>query len=77
MFRSDGSATCALLLPLSVTMLNRDGTVFRSARRGEFADPFVNDMDTALYLGMRSGLFGKYGEPDFPKSSITQTDGVI
>ena len=62
MFRPDGTATCAQLLPLTVTMINRDGTVFRSARRGEFADPFVNDMDVVLYLGMRSGLFGEYGK---------------
>jgi hypothetical protein len=62
MFRPDGTATCAQLLPLTVTMLNGDGSVFRAARRGEFADPFVNDMDVVLYLGMRSGLFGKYGE---------------
>ena len=66
MFRPDGSATCAYLLPLTVTMLNRDGTVMRVSRRGECADPFVNDMDTALYLTMRSGLFGIYGAPDFP-----------
>ena len=65
MFRPDGAATCAYMLPLTVTMLHRDGTVFRAARRGEFADPFVNDMDVVLYLGMRSGLFGEYGEPDF------------
>ena len=66
MFRPDGSATCAYLLPLTVTMLNRDGTAARVSRRGEFADPFVNDMDTALYLAMRSGLFGVYGVPDYP-----------
>jgi hypothetical protein len=66
MFRSDGSATCAYLLPLTVTMLNGDGSVVRVSRRGEYADPFVNDMDTALYLAMRSGLFGTYGVSDFP-----------
>ena len=64
MFRPDGSATCAYLLPLTVTMLNRDGTTRSATRRGEFADPFVNDMDTALYMAMRSGLFGRYGESD-------------
>ncbi len=62
MFRPDGTATCAQILPLAITMLNPDGTVFRAARRGEFADPFVNDMDVVLYLGMRSGLFGEYGK---------------
>lgn len=66
MFRPDGSASCACLLPLTVTMLNRDGTPMLPARRGEYFDPFVNDMDTALYLAMRSGLFGIYGTPDFP-----------
>ena len=65
MFWPDGSATCAYLLPLTVTMLNRDGSVRAAARRGEHADPFINDMDTALYLAMRSGLFGRYGVPDF------------
>ena len=60
MFRPDGSATCAYLLPLSVTMLNPDGTTRGITRRGEFADPFVNDMDTALYLAMCSGVFGSY-----------------
>lgn len=66
MFRPDGAATCAYVLPLTVTMLNRDGSLLRAARRGECADPFVNDMDTALYLAMRSGLFGVYGLPDYP-----------
>lgn len=60
MFRPDGSATCAYLLPLSVTMLNRDGSTIGVTRRGEFADPFVNDMDMALYIAMCSGVFGSY-----------------
>ena len=64
MFRPDGTATCAYMLPLTVTMLNDDGSLFRAARRGEFADPFVNDMDVALYLGMRSGFFGTFGESE-------------
>lgn len=64
MFRPNGEATCAYLLPYSVTMLGRDGTVKRPTRRGEYADPLVNDMDTALYIAMCSGLFGDYGETD-------------
>ena len=61
LFRPNGEATCAYLLPLTVTMLNRDGSPCQPARRGEFADPFVNDMDVVLYLGMCSGIFGDYG----------------
>ena len=36
-------------------------TAALAARRGEYADPFVNDMDVVLFLGMGSGLFGDYG----------------
>lgn len=61
MFRPDGSATCAYLIPFSVTMLEPDGSLFTPRRRGEYADPFVNDMDLALYIGMCSGVFGVYG----------------
>ena len=61
MFTPDGRGTAAYLLPLTVTMLNPDGTVRQAARRGEYADPFVNDMDVVLFLGMGSGLFGDYG----------------
>ena len=62
MFRANGEATCACLLPLTVTMLGRDDTPLQPARRGEFADPLVNDMDVVMYIGMCSGLFGEYGE---------------
>ncbi len=64
MFRANGEATCAYLLPFSVTMLDREGNALGPARRGEFADPLVNDMDVVLYIGMCSGLFGDYGEAD-------------
>ena len=64
MFRPDGSASCAVLLPLTVAMLNPDGSLRSPVRRGEYADPFVNDMDVVLDLGMASGLFGDYGGLD-------------
>lgn len=55
LFFADGSASCAYLYPLSVTMRKKDGTVYTPARRGEFFDPYANDQDGMLYLTLQLG----------------------
>ncbi len=55
LFFPDGTASCAYLYPFSVTMLNPDGSIAESARRGEFFDPWANDQDGALYLILCEG----------------------
>ena len=62
MYQPDGTGTAAYLLPLTITLLNSDGTTIRPSERGERPDPFVNDMDVVLYMSMCSGLFGRYGD---------------
>ena len=58
LFRPDGTATAAWLLPFSTVLLGDDGEPLGPRRRGERPDPFVNDMDLALYVAMSSGVFG-------------------
>jgi hypothetical protein len=58
MFAPDGRATAAYMLPLTVTMVNRDGSAAESTRRVIGPDPLANDQDSALYHAMASGLFG-------------------
>lgn len=55
LFFPDGTASCAYLYPFSVTMLNPDGTVSESARRGEYFDQWANDQDGVLYLILQAG----------------------
>lgn len=62
MFTPDGRGTAAYMLPLTVTMVNADGTVLRSPCRVFGPDPLANDQDSALYNCMASGVFGAYGE---------------
>ena len=62
MFTPDGRGTAAYMLPLTVTMVNADGTLLSPARRVLGPDPLANDQDAALYNGMASGVFGTYGE---------------
>ena len=62
MFTPDGRATAAYLLPLTVTMVNRDGSLAEPTRRVFGPDPLANDQDSALYNAMASGLFGSWGE---------------
>ena len=62
MFEPDGRATAAYMLPLTVTMVNRDGSLAEPTRRVLGPDPLANDQDSALYNAMVSGLFGDYGE---------------
>ena len=62
MFTPDGRGTAAYMLPLTVTMVNADGTVMVPPRRVLGPDPLANDQDAALYNCMASGLFGAYGE---------------
>jgi len=62
MFTPDGRGTAAYLLPLTVTMVNEDGSVCWPTRKVMGPDPLANDQDSALYYGMASGIFGKYGE---------------
>ena len=61
MFRPDGSATAAWMLPFSTVMLDDRGEPLFPRQLGEGPDPFVNDMDLALYIAMASGLFGDFG----------------
>ena len=61
MFKPDGTATAAWMLPFSTTMLGDDGEDLGPRQFGEGPDPFVNDMDVALYIAMSSGLFGDFG----------------
>ena len=58
MFTPDGRATAAYMLPLTVTMVNRDGSAAAPTRRVTGPDPLANDQDSALYNAMASGLFG-------------------
>ena len=58
MFTPDGRATAAYMLPLTVTMVNRDGSAAEPTRRVTGPDPLANDQDSALYNAMASGLFG-------------------
>ncbi|MCR5840410.1 MAG: hypothetical protein K6G94_12345, partial [Kiritimatiellae bacterium] len=62
MFTPDGRATAAYVLPLTVTMVNRDGSLAEPTRRVQGPDPLANDQDSALYNAMASGLFGNYGQ---------------
>ena len=62
MFTPDGRGTAAYMLPLTVTMVNADGTAMGRTRKVFGPDPLANDQDAALYNGMASGLFGAYGE---------------
>ena len=62
MFEPDGRTTAAYMLPLTVTMVNRDGSLAEPTRRVLGPDPLANDQDSALYNAMVSGLFGDYGE---------------
>ena len=62
MFAPNGRATAAYLLPLTVTMVNRDGSLAEPTRRVLGPDPLANDQDSALYNAMASGLFGSWGE---------------
>ena len=62
MFTPDGRATAAYMLPLTVTMVNRDGSLAEPTRRVQGPDPLANDQDSALYNAMASGLFGNYGQ---------------
>ena len=55
LFFPDGTASSAYLYPFSVTMLNPDGTVSESARRGEYFDQWANDQDGVLYLILQAG----------------------
>ncbi len=59
MFNADGSATAAYMLPFSTVMLDDDGKPLGPRQHGERPDPFVNDMDMALFIALSSGLFGK------------------
>ncbi|MBQ6248243.1 MAG: hypothetical protein IJK04_15330 [Kiritimatiellae bacterium] len=61
MFKPDGTATAAWMLPFSTTLLGDDGEDLGPRQFGEGPDPFVNDMDVALYIAMASGLFGDFG----------------
>ena len=61
MFRPDGTATAAWMLPFSTVMLDDRGEPLFPRQLGEGPDPFVNDMDLALYIAMASGLFGDFG----------------
>ena len=64
MFRPDGTATAAWMLPFSTTLLGEDGENMGPRQFGEGPDPFVNDMDVVLYIAMSTGLFGDFdGEP--------------
>lgn len=77
MFTPDGRATAAYLLPLTVTMVNDDGTLFRPSRRVQGPDPLANDQDSALYNAMASGLFGAYGEnPEMPREAFDDAGTV-
>ena len=58
----NGRGTAAYMLPLTVTMVNRDGRAFSPTRWVIGPDPLANDQDAALYNCMASGLFGEYGE---------------
>ena len=40
---------------------SNDGEDLGPRQFGEGPDPFVNDMDVALYIAMSSGLFGDFG----------------
>lgn len=62
MFTPDGRGTAAYMLPLTVTMVNADGSAMGLTRKVFGPDPLANDQDAALYNGMASGLFGAYGE---------------
>lgn len=57
MFMPDGRATAAYMLPLTVTMVNRDGSLAAPTRKVIGPDPLANDQDSALYNAMASGLF--------------------
>ena len=57
MFRPDGTGTAAWMLPFSTTLLGDDGEPLGPRQLGEGPDPYVNDMDVALYIAMASGLF--------------------
>ena len=57
MFKPDGTGTAAWMLPFSTTLLGDDGKPLGPRQLCEGPDPFVNDMDTALYLAMAAGLF--------------------
>ena len=61
MFRPDGTATAAWMLPFSTVMLGKDGEPLFPRQLGEAPDPFANDMDLALYIAMASGLLGDFG----------------
>lgn len=61
LFRPDGTATAAWMLPFSTTLLGEDGEPLGPPQPGEGPDPFVNDMDLALYIAMSSGLFDRCG----------------
>ena len=59
MFKPDGTGTAAWMIPFSTTLLDDDGEPLAPRQFGEGPDPFVNDMDLALYNAMSSGLFGR------------------
>jgi hypothetical protein len=61
MVNPDGSATAAWMLPFSTVILDKDGEPLFPRQLGEGPDPFVNDMDLALYIAMASGLLGDFG----------------
>ena len=61
MFNPDGTATAAWMLPFSTVMLDKDGEPLFPRQLGEGPDPFVNDMDLALYIAMASSLLGDFG----------------
>ena len=62
MFEPNGRATAAYMLPLTVTMVNSDGSLAEPTRRVLGPDPIANDQDSALYNAMASGFFGDYGK---------------
>ena len=59
LYRSDGFGSAARLLPLSVTLLEPDGTETGPAERGERFDAWSNDQYAALYYMLRYANFGK------------------
>ena len=74
MFRPDGTATAAWMLPFSTVMLGKDGEPLFPRQLGEAPDPFANDMDLALYIAMASGLLGDFGGE--PADSTERLDPV-